>query len=97
MEENANCKQQPLMFLPARQKYQEDEHQRSADVSQLRKPSDRAVFDSIDSEINSLVTIQASNNDEIKKRMTEIQSLRESNLVVVGAIRGLKKIKEKHF
>jgi hypothetical protein len=48
----------------------------------------------IDSEIASLQKIQSTNNDEIKKRLTDIQSLRENNLVVVGALGGLKKMKE---
>lgn len=49
----------------------------------------------IDLEIANLTSIQSNNNEEIKKRLTDIQSLRENNLVVVGAIGGLKKIKEK--
>lgn len=49
----------------------------------------------IDKELESLVKIQDSNNEEIKKRLTDIQRLRENNLLVVGAISGLKKIKEK--
>ncbi|CAM9098590.1 unnamed protein product [Sphacelaria rigidula] len=48
----------------------------------------------IDSEIASLRKIQSTNNDEIKKRLMDIQSLRENNLVVVGALGGLKKMKE---
>lgn len=49
----------------------------------------------IDSEIANLTSIQSNNNEEIKKRLADIQSLRENNLVVVGALGGLKKIKEK--
>ncbi|CAM9094074.1 unnamed protein product [Ectocarpus sp. 12 AP-2014] len=52
------------------------------------------ALETIDSELTSLGKVQSSNNDEIKKRMTEIQSLRENNLVVVGAIGGLKKMKD---
>lgn len=49
----------------------------------------------IEIELASLSKIQTSNNEEIKKRLTEIQKFRENNLVVVGAIGGLKKLKEK--
>ncbi|CAM9101276.1 unnamed protein product [Ectocarpus sp. 8 AP-2014] len=49
----------------------------------------------IQSELDSLSKIQTSNNEEIKKRLTEIQTFRENNLVVVGAIGGLKKLMEK--
>ncbi|CAM9204977.1 unnamed protein product [Pylaiella littoralis] len=49
----------------------------------------------IESEISHLTGVQATNNDEIKKRLTEIQALRESNLVVAGALGGLRKIKDK--
>ncbi|CAN0247540.1 unnamed protein product [Ectocarpus sp. 6 AP-2014] len=64
-----------------------------------QKSSQRAsltyVLEIIESELGSLAKVQTSNNEEIKKRLTEIQSFRESNLVVVGAISGLKKIREK--
>lgn len=53
------------------------------------------VLEIIESDLKSLSNIKNSNNEEIKKKLTEIQSLRENNLVVVGAIGGLQKIKEK--
>lgn len=49
----------------------------------------------IDTEIENLSNIQTNNNEEIKKRLSDIQRFRENNLVVVGAIGGLKKIKDK--
>lgn len=61
----------------------------------LQKASLAYVLEIIESELGSLTKIQASNNEEIKKRLTEIQSFRENNLVVVGAIGGLKKMREK--
>lgn len=53
------------------------------------------ALEQIESEIAGLTDIQSNNNEEVKKRLTEIQSLRENNLVVVGAIGGLKKLREK--
>ncbi|CAM9555172.1 unnamed protein product [Ectocarpus sp. 8 AP-2014] len=76
-----------------------DSHSRQPMEQQQQKSSQRAsltyVLEIIESELGSLAKIQTSNNEEIKKRLTEIQSYRESNLVVVGAISGLKKIREK--
>ena len=46
-------------------------------------------------EIDKLQHIQSENNEEIKKRLKDIQGLRENNLVVAGAIGGLKNVKEK--
>ena len=60
-----------------------------------KKGSRSHSMEVIDLEIANLTEIQSNNNEEIKKRLTDIQSLRENNLVVVGAIGGLKKIKEK--
>lgn len=64
-------------------------------VQQPQKGSLSYSLELIDNEITSLDAIQSKNNEEIKKRLADIQSLRENNLVVVGAIGGLKKIKEK--
>ena len=61
----------------------------------LRKGSRAYSLELIDNEIENLSSIQSKNNEEIKKRLTDIQSLRENNLVVVGALGGLKKLKEK--
>ncbi|CAN0448788.1 unnamed protein product [Ectocarpus sp. 12 AP-2014] len=60
-----------------------------------QKASLAYVLEIIDGELDSLSKMQTSNKEEIKKRLTEIQSFRENNLVVVGAIGGLKKIREK--
>lgn len=60
-----------------------------------KRTSSSYSFDIIDNELESLAKIQDSNNEEIKKRLAEIQRLRENNLLVVGAVGGLKKIKEK--
>ena len=57
-------------------------------------PAPSSVLDMIDREVENLKKIQSDNNEEIKKRLTDIQSLRENNLVVVGALGGLKKLKE---
>ena len=61
----------------------------------LQKASPAYVLEIIESELDSLTKIQTFNNEEIKKRLTEIQSFRENNLVVVGAIGGLKKMRQK--
>lgn len=61
----------------------------------LRKGSRAYSLELIDNEIENLSSIQSKNNEEIKKRLTDIQSLRENNLVVAGALGGLKKLKEK--
>ena len=72
-----------------------DSRQPMEQQKSLQKASLAYVEEIIESELCSLTKIQTSNNEEIKKRLTEIQSFRENNLVVVGAIGGLKKIKEK--
>lgn len=59
-----------------------------------KKGSLAHALEIIDSELTNLSSVQSKNNDEIKKRLTDIQSLRENNLVVLGAIGGLKKMKE---
>lgn len=68
-------------------------------VEQQQPPSKKGSLsyslELIDLELTNLTNIQSTNNEEIKKRLTDIQSLRENNLVVVGAIGGLKKIREK--
>lgn len=68
-------------------------------VEQQQLPSKKGSLsyslELIDLELANLTNIQSTNNEEIKKRLTDIQSLRENNLVVVGAIGGLKKIREK--
>jgi len=72
-----------------------DSRQPMEQQKSLQKASLAYVEEIIESELCSLTKIQTSNNEEIKKRLTEIQSFRENNLVVVGAIGGLKKIREK--
>lgn len=76
----------------------------TAENKEIRQPAEQQLSkraspsyapELIDKELESLVKIQDSNNEEIKKRLTDIQRLRENNLLVVGAISGLKKIKEK--
>lgn len=66
-----------------------DQHQTSS-----KKGSLSHALEIIDSELANLGKVQSNNNDEIKKKLTDIQSIRENNLVVVGAIGGLKKMKE---
>lgn len=72
-----------------------DSRQPMEQQKSLQKASLAYVLEIIQSELDSLTKIQTSNNEEIKKRLTEIQGFRENNLVVVGAIGGLKKIREK--
>ncbi len=67
----------------------------TATRDQTRKGTYIYTLDLIESEINNLTSIQTSNNEEIKKRLTDIQKYRENNLVVVGALGGMKKMREK--
>lgn len=46
----------------------------------------------INNEITQLNQKQDKINDEIKKKVAELQSLREKNLVVAGAVSGLRSI-----
>ena len=66
----------------------------SKDVRQKSGQPPSSTKDLIDIELETLTTVQTSNNEEIKKRLTDIQSLRENNLVVIGAIGVLKKLKK---
>lgn len=67
----------------------------TATKDQTKKGTPNYTLDMIESEITNLTSIQTNNNEEIKKRLTDIQKYRENNLVVVGALGGMKKIKEK--
>ncbi|CAM9106511.1 unnamed protein product [Ectocarpus sp. 12 AP-2014] len=60
-----------------------------------KKASLSYVLQMIESELDNLAKLQTKNNEEIKKRMTGIHGFRENNLVVVGAMGGLKKIRDK--
>ena len=71
------------------------EQQQQQQQQPSKKGSLSYSLELIDLELANLTNIQSNNNEEIKKRLTDIQSLRENNLVVVGAIGGLKKIREK--
>lgn len=55
------------------------------------KENDR-VTSIIRGELEQLTQTQAKNNEEIKKKASELQSLRENNLVVAGAVSGLRKV-----
>lgn len=67
----------------------------TATRGQTREGTSSYTLDLIESEITNLTSIQTNNNEEIKKRLTDIQKYRENNLVVVGALGGMKKMKEK--
>lgn len=67
----------------------------SAVTSELKKVQDtehEKIQKVLKDEITRLTETQTKNNDEIKKRVTELQSIRENNLVVAGAVSGLKKV-----
>lgn len=79
----------------------------SKTVSSISNKMDRAVTDGLQKvketehervkkvimeEIDQLAQKQDKTNEEIKRRVAELQSLRESNLVVAGAVSGLRKI-----
>ena len=64
-------------------------------TSELKKVQDtehEKIQKVLKDEITRLTETQTKNNDEIKKRVTELQSIRENNLVVAGAVSGLKKV-----
>ena len=50
------------------------------------------IVDIINGEIVRLTKSQEKNNEEHNKRVKEIQTIREQNLVISGAVSGLKKI-----
>lgn len=81
----------------------------SSTASSISSNLDRAVTDGlqkakstenervttiINEEITQLAQKQENNNEEIRKRVADLQSLREKNLVVAGAVSGLRKILE---
>ncbi len=61
----------------------------ASDVSEAEK---RRATSVIRAEMEHLTRTQERNNDEIKKRASDLQALRENNLVVAGAVSGLKKV-----
>lgn len=50
------------------------------------------IVDIINGEIATLTKSHDRNNEEYNKRVKEIQAIREQNLVISGAVSGLKKI-----
>lgn len=50
------------------------------------------IVDIITGEIETLIKSQERNNEEHNKRIKEMQVIREKNLVISGAVSGLKKI-----
>jgi hypothetical protein len=46
----------------------------------------------LEDEIAELLLAQEKNNDEIRKRALDLQTLKEKNLVVAGAVSGLRKV-----
>ena len=52
------------------------------------------IVDIINAEIETLTKSQDKNNEEHNKRVKEIQTIREHNLVISGAVSGLKKVLE---
>lgn len=52
------------------------------------------IVDIINKEIETLTKSQEKNNEEHNKRVKEIQTIREHNLVISGAVSGLKKVLE---
>lgn len=65
----------------------------SEEMNSIKK-AERSRWESIiDSEIKTLIGTQEKTTEEIKKKLTEIQTLKEHNLVISGAISGLKKVR----
>lgn len=100
MSNDGVSKQNPLIpmsdiFSPSStSQYNKDTRKQFESPVARSQPATPSVIDLMDKEIANLQKIQTDNNEEIKKRLTDIQSLRENNLVVVGALGGLKKLKE---
>jgi len=100
MSNDGISKQNPLIPMsdifspPSTSQYNKDSRKQIDSPAAQSQPANPSVLDLMDKEIANLQKIQADNNEEIKKRLTDIQSLRENNLVVVGALGGLKKLKE---
>lgn len=99
MTDSGVSSQNPLipmseMFMSNTATENKKDARQHADQQVTKKGSMSYAQEMIDNEIASLQKVQSNNNEEIKKRLTDIQALRENNLLVVGALGGLKKIKE---
>ncbi len=61
-------------------------------MNKVKTEESSRILKIITDEIGKLSTTQDKNNEEIKKRMSDLQALRENNLVIAGAVSGLKKM-----
>lgn len=61
-------------------------------MKKIRGDEGSRVVDIINAEIETLTKSQEKNNEEHNKRVKEIQTIREHNLVISGAVSGLKKV-----
>ena len=66
----------------------------SDEVARVHKTEKDSVIQKIDDELKRLNETQEKTTSEIKKRVTEVQSLKDNNLVIAGAAAALKKIRE---
>jgi len=64
------------------------------EISNIQKAEKESILKKIDVETKTLVGKQEEIQAEIQKRVTEVQTLKENNLVLAGAISSLKKIRE---
>ena len=61
-------------------------------MKKIRGDEGSRIVDIINEEIATLTKSHDKNNEEHNKRVKEIQSIREQNLVISGAVTGLKKV-----
>lgn len=64
----------------------------SEGMTKVKGEESERILNILTDEISKLSTTQEKNNEEIKKRVADVQSLRENNLVIAGAVSGLKKM-----
>ena len=61
-------------------------------LKKMKDKENEKVSSIIRKEIAHLVQLQEKNNNDIKTKAAELQGIRENNLVVSGAVSGLKKV-----
>lgn len=61
-------------------------------LQKMKETENEKVVSIIKKEMSHLVQLQEKNNEDIKKKAAELQGIRENNLVVSGAVSGLKKV-----
>jgi len=80
-------------LLPISELMNQSDSNTPAPMVPTNSPEVDRIHRIIDSEMKRLIGTHEKNKEEITKRLTEIQTLKENNLVMLGAISAIKKLR----